>query len=519
MIERRALLAAFLSMCFLLVYSQMLARSMPRRQAVQPVGAAPAVPELKALPTVEQEKAFLYHYENEQVETIQSDRLIVGIGRESGAIRSVALPGFRDEYGKSPMQLRSALPLAHVRVGNEPLTVTSVEVHGNSAVVEAKDTQTNKYHLFYDIDYGKPLINIKLTTDSNAKPGVPVILTAAWSRADTMAGQHNRLELFALQNSTGKHKHFLGPWKKQRDVPRGTKSLALSERYFCEVVQVDPAADVVTLVPAMGDMIVAEIQAPGTIAAVGGPLYATSIYVGPRDYFHLKNAGLAEAFPIGIIGQIGLALLLLLSWIASVTHNYGIAIIIFSLAVTGMAAPFTLLSFRSMKKMQELKPRIDKLMEQHKDDPRRMNQETFALYKEHRVSPLGGCLPMLLQMPIFIALFQGISHYIELRGASFLWIKDLSLPDRLAQLPVALPLLGNEFNLLPAVMALAMYLQTQASQKRMGSAGAANPSAQMMSGPMMPAIFFVMFYHFPAGLVLYWLTNSLSSMLWYRLAK
>ena len=518
MIERRALLAAFLSMAFLLVYSHIMARSAQRRQPSTPAGVtAPAIPELRPLPQINQPPAFLYHTEKEEVVTIASDAIVMGIGRESGAVRSVALPAFKDEHGNTPLVFKGALPLAHLRVGEEALTVTAIDAQGSEARVTVQDKQTHEYHLIYALDKSNPLINMRLTSNSPLNRSSQAIITSSWSRADAMAGQNNRLEAYALQASNGKHKHFVGPWKKERIVPRGTKAMALSERYFCEILRVNPETDDLRLVPVMGEVLVTELRVP--LRQEAGELYSTSIYVGPRDYFHLKKTEFINAFPIGIIGQIGLALLLLLSWVAAITHNYGLAIIIFSLAVTAMTAPFTLMSFRSMKKMQELKPRIDKLTEQHKSDPKRMNQEVFALYKEHRVSPLGGCLPMLLQMPIFIALFQGISHFIELRGASFLWIKDLSLPDRIAQLPVTLPLLGDGVNLLPAVMALAMYLQTQASQKTMGSSAANNPTAQMMSGPIMPVVFFVMFYHFPAGLVLYWLMNSLSSMALYRLSK
>jgi YidC/Oxa1 family membrane protein insertase len=161
---------------------------------------------------------------------------------------------------------------------------------------------------------------------------------------------------------------------------------------------------------------------------------------------------------------------------------------------------------------------IDRLMAAHKNDSPRGNKEVFALYKQHRVNPLSGCLPMLLQMPIFIALFQAISHFIELRGRSFLWIRDLSLPDRLAKLPVSLPLLGGDLNILPLVMAAAMYIQTKTSQGGMAS-DQTNPTAKMMSGPTMSIVFGLMFYQFPSGLVLYWLTNSLMSMVWYRLVK
>ena len=125
---------------------------------------------------------------------------------------------------------------------------------------------------------------------------------------------------------------------------------------------------------------------------------------------------------------------------------------------------------------------------------------------------------MLLQFPILIALFRAIPYFIELRGQSFLWIKDLSLPDRLATLPFTLPLLGRDINILPVIMAGAMYWQTKTTQAQMPSSGT-NPMAKVLSGPFMPIIFGVMFYQFPSSLVLYWLTNSLLSLVFYRLAK
>ena len=250
----------------------------------------------------------------------------------------------------------------------------------------------------------------------------------------------------------------------------------------------------------------------------GGERYFSAVYFGPRDYFSMKRAGFHEAFPVGALGQIGLVLLMLLRALAGVTRNYGLAIITFSGLITATLSPFTLLSFRSMKKMQQLKPHMDKIMAQHKDDPKKANQEVFALYKTHRVSPLSGCLPMVLQVPIFIALFQAISHFVDLRGKPFLWIADLSLPDHLARLPISVPLLGNELNALPIIMAVVMYVQTKFSNKATGT-DQTNPAAQMMSGPLMPILFGVMFYQFPSGLVLYWLTNSLMSLMVYRLGS
>jgi len=268
-----------------------------------------------------------------------------------------------------------------------------------------------------------------------------------------------------------------------------------------------------SLVPFEDGVIVAESLV--TQQAAQPTTYKATVYIGPRDYFYMNKAGFGDAFPIGIMGQIGLLLLMSLSWIAKVTRNYGVAIILFSGLITALMAPFTIMGFRSMKKLQELKPKIDRIMQQHKNDKAKANQSIFALYREHRVNPLSGCLPMLLQMPIFIAMFQAISHFIELRGKEFLWVSDLSMPDRLAKLPISIPFIGDYLNLLPLVMAVAMYFQTKMSQQSTAAAES-NPTMKMMSGPIMPVMFGVMFYQFPSGLVLYWLTNSVISLILYK---
>jgi len=240
--------------------------------------------------------------------------------------------------------------------------------------------------------------------------------------------------------------------------------------------------------------------------------YTVSLYVGPRDFFLMRDAGFSEAFPRGLLAKIGLVLLVFLKGIASVVRNYGLAIILLSGLVTAALAPFTLISFRSMKKMQELQPRLDQIKKKYPNDSQRVNREMMALFKEHRVSPLSGCLPMLLQLPVFFALWSAISHVIELRGERLFWIKDLSLPDRLAQLPG-----GLELNLLPILMAGAMYVQTKMSQAKVARTD--SPLASVFSGPLMSVMFGFMFYQVPSGLVLYWLTNSLTSVVWYKLAK
>lgn len=163
--------------------------------------------------------------------------------------------------------------------------------------------------------------------------------------------------------------------------------------------------------------------------------------------------------------------------------------------------PLTIKSFKASAAMKRLQPHIKSLQEKFKSDPKRLNVEMLNLYKTQKINPLGGCLPMLLQLPIFWALFTTLRNAYELRGASWiLWVKDLSAPDTLLHLGT-IPL-----NVLPLVMGVGMFLQ----QKMMSVSS--DPTQQSMMY-MMPVIFTFMFWGFPSGLVLYWLTNSILTMI------
>ena len=162
-----------------------------------------------------------------------------------------------------------------------------------------------------------------------------------------------------------------------------------------------------------------------------------------------------------------------------------------------------------MQQMKKLQPHMQKLKELHKDNPQKLNKEMMELYKKYNVNPLGGCLPLILQMPIFIALYQGLVRSIELKSASFLWIKDLSRPDAVP-LPFTLPVLGASINILPLFMVGMMVVQQKISQ---GATAASmtddQASQQKMMMVMFPLLFGFLFYKMPSGLVLYWLTNTI----------
>ena len=515
--EKRVLIAALLSAVFLALYSKVLSIWYPNPPALQPQSQQQEAHE-RPEHAIEAAELLVHHIEDEEVTSIKSEAIELEIGNSSGAIRRMTLTRFMDKAGHHPLSIASGLPLLHLQVDSGPLSWRKIKASPTSATFEASDSQENSYHITYAADIHNPLIIIELTQLDGGHSSEDLVVTSSWTRVDELDSRRNPLEINMLvKNGNGKPKHlrYFGPLKQAKSVPRGTLLVSLAERYFCQSIRHEGAEASVRLLPSPDGTIAVESRIRLKWVSDTGPRQRLLIYAGARDYFRLKAAGFSDAFPVGMIGQIGLILLSFLKLIAGLTRNYGVAIVVFSVLIGCATAPFTLLSYKSMRKMQELKPQVDRLMAQHKSDPTRANKEVFALYKEHRVSPLSGCLPMLLQMPILIALFRAISHFIELRGQPFLWIKDLSSPDRLAQLPFSIPFIGSELNVLPVIMSAVMYFQSRMSQGRMPQ-DQSNPTMKIMSGPMMSVIFGVMFYQFPSGLVLYWLTSSLTSLAWSR---
>lgn len=231
------------------------------------------------------------------------------------------------------------------------------------------------------------------------------------------------------------------------------------------------------------------------------------IYLGPQDlkFINAVNPGWSVVIHYGTFDFISQFLLQLLGFLHGLLHNWGWAIIALSLIVYFMLYPLTLKQMRSMKEMQILQPRIEELRKTYKDNPQKLNKDIMELYRQHKVNPFGGCLPLILQIPIFFALYQALIRAVSLKGARFLWIKDLSEPDRLFTLPTSLPILGNEVNILPILMAIGMFMQQKISMAKMGSG---NPEQQKLMMILMPVMFGVIFYHMPSGLVLYWFINS-----------
>lgn len=234
--------------------------------------------------------------------------------------------------------------------------------------------------------------------------------------------------------------------------------------------------------------------------------FKVRLYQGPKELGALAKAehNLVKAVDYGWFTFIAKPLLHVLNAFYSFTHNYGVAIILITIIIKILFWPLTQKSFESMLRMKKLQPRIAELRDRYKDDKEKLNTELMALYKSYKVNPLGGCLPMLLQIPVFFAFYRMLNAAVELRHQPFmLWVNDLTAPDRL-WIGFEIPYLGG-LPVLTLLMGATMFLQ----QKMTPSAGDPRQDQIML---LMPVIFTVMFINFPSGLVLYWLINNILSI-------
>ncbi len=232
-------------------------------------------------------------------------------------------------------------------------------------------------------------------------------------------------------------------------------------------------------------------------------IYSYQLYLGPKKLDILKSVGsnLNKAVNFGWFDVIAQPTLFLLNFFYGIFKNYGIAIILVTIIFKAIFWPITQKGLKSMKNMQKLQPKMVKLKEKYKDDPTKMNQEVMNLYKTYKVNPLGGCLPMVLQIPVFFALYKVLLMCVELRHAPFMfWINDLSAPDRL-YIGIDLPYLGG-IPVLTLLMGGSMFLQ-----QKMTPTTADPTQAKIMM--FLPIVFTFMFINFASGLVLYWFVNNL----------
>jgi len=303
----------------------------------------------------------------------------------------------------------------------------------------------------------------------------------------------------------------LGDLEKKGAASKGVVNWAAVEsNYFLTAIMPD-AADSLANGRIKDGVFHLAVSHPATFEAGQSKTLKISYYMGPADRALLSNMPnkLEQAIDFGWFHLIAVPLLHTLNWFYQYVHNYGLAIILLTVLIKLIFWPLSHKSYKSMEQMKRIQPMIQKLREKHADDKELMNKEIMALYKTYKVNPAGGCLPMVVQIPVFFGLYKALLGSIELRHASFIphvpftdlvWLADLSAKD--------------PYYVTPLIMGATMFLQ-----QKMTPTGGDPTQAKIML--LMPVVFTFLFLNFPAGLVVYWLVNNVLSITqqWWLMRK
>jgi YidC/Oxa1 family membrane protein insertase len=272
------------------------------------------------------------------------------------------------------------------------------------------------------------------------------------------------------------------------------------QKYFMAVIiPQDPSLTSFNMSKDSNNMVSLDLKGTKTIIPPDqSGLFSYTLFIGPKDYTLLKKQGISleeaiefDSFIPGL-KWLSIALLLFIKFLHQYVSNYGVAIIILTILIKLIFWPLGNISYRSMKEMQKLQPKINDLKEKYKNDKNKIGQETMALYRSHKVNPMSGCLPILIQIPVFIGLYNTLLYAIELRHSPFFWwIQDLSAKD--------------PYYITPIIMGATQFIQ----QKMTPTVGDPMQAKIML---LMPVVFTFIFLNFPAGLVIYWLLNNVLSI-------
>ncbi len=376
-------------------------------------------------------------------------------------------------------------------------------------VFEDKNKVITKKISFSKSSYSMDLeIKIKNKSTGSLKEDLAIVL----GTLDFVVSQHaassqaNPIKDFIISTKD----EVVYPNPKKDFVLENVKFLGLRDRYFCTIIQPEEGNFAGFVRSLNKDKSEIGIIEKNVEIAVGKEVVRKfSLYLGPQDVKLIKqvNKNWASIIYYGKLDIIAQILMFLLDIFYKVTSNWGAAIVIFSIAMYIILWPLSYLQMKSIKEMQLIQPKLEELRVKYKDDPQRFTKEQMVLFQEHKINPFGGCFFLLLQIPIFVTLYQVLTRTVMLKNSKFLWINDLTMPDRLFMLPINLPLLGNEVNLLPILMCVGMMIQQKVTYVPQGAGS--NQDQQKMMMWLMPIILLFAFYRMPSGVNLYWVMNNI----------
>lgn len=451
---------------------------------------------------------------SEEIKRIESDKIVVEFSNVGGAIKRVALKEYEFVF-----------PLTNIGAvsGYETAVYSLDHVNKNEIAYLYSDDNVKIYKSYVISDYDYTInTNTKITQNKDS-------IRLDNTNTDGFMIDMSNLEFkYAKQKESYEHDKSLLEYVISYDgvvhrknnaykfsVKEGMEKesevnwIGFRSRYFCAIIKPLHKANHYNVQHIDNNKLKIGMRSDNVeYTASGSVEFPAIMFIGPEktDLLQSYKMGFEDIkryYKWTLFDSIAKIIYSIIYGINKVIPNWGICIILISIIVYFSMYPLTLRSMSSMKKMQALQPKISSLREKFKDNPQKMNMEMMELYKKHNINPLGGCLPMLLQMPVFIGLYQVLWRSVSLNGANFLWIKDLSEPDRLVVFSYNMPFIGNELNILPIIMIFVMAFQQKLTAKNMVMSDPAQAAQQKMMAIIMPIFLGYIFYKFSSGLTLY----------------
>ena len=471
--EKRLFLAFSITLVFFIVYSHLVAKFVPQpvppqvdsKEQAEPIGSRNLPQELS------QDSSPLSFEEKEGAEDLPQvsiGNFVITYSPLGGYIKKISIGNDEQEL---PFQNIGFLPEDREKQFTSTIDDRGIEFIGPSG--------QKKVFIFKDY-----ILEIKL----DPPPTAPLVLFSNYLTPKVLDQRYQ--EIFYSQNKKLKR---ISPKKVKEEAYTNVEFAGARDRYYC-----------LSLLKGEYDLKWVNENKEKVHLYLSSPGEQTFLYIGPQIEKELKPFGLQGVMYYGFFNGIAVVMIKLLYLFYGIFKNWGLSIAIFSASVSLILFPFTSKSSKAMRKMQQVQPEIEELKTKYKDNPQKLQKETIGLYRKYKINPLGGCLPLLFQIPVIMAFYQIVYRFIEFRGASFLWIKDLSAPDRFMALPFPAPV--NYLNLLPILLMVMGIIQQKITTS-------SSTGSQQKSMGLFFAVFIgIIFYGFPAALTLYWLIQNIFTL-------
>lgn len=473
--------------------------------------------------------------------TIETDNYIAVFSNQGGVLASYELKKYHNRGNKNPVELVNPDP-GHPKpfaLSYEPIPDVNqkmFEVKGGSQkltqpgekgglVFRYVDDNGRVLEKTFGFKNGSYLLDFNVSVNQTGSGSTPSAdLTVEW--ADTLGpeevtGTNSRTGGYRVATFSNDHVDSQTAKKSQESTEiSGATWTALANQFFAAILVPDPSTGGATAKIVRDSHTYKPLSAENPISVEDPAVFAPrpelvfsgqslrggesfkrqmQVFLGPQEYDLLKSLGLERVVDLGMFGFIAVYMIKLLQWFDTWCHNWGLAVILLSILVKLALWLPTHNSYKNMylnsQRMREIQPKMDALKRKYPNDPGKQREEQAKLFQEAGINPLGGCLPMLLQLPVIYALYAALGHSIELRGAGFLWLKDLTLFDPIYVLPL--------------LVGVTMVIQQKVSGQMANQAS----GQQKMMMWMMPVVLTFISTKWPSGLLLYWVVTNVLSMI------